>query len=98
MRDSRRARERGNSSAGPNEMQRRHMSERRPTTHEAGGTKTATLRFENPSHLAAGDLVLNPGTALHQVTPVTRGARIASFFWVESMVASLERNRLANPS
>lgn len=36
--------------------------------------------------LAAGDLVLYPATSLHRVTPVTRGARIASFFWIESMV------------
>lgn len=36
--------------------------------------------------LAAGDLVLYPATSLHQVTPVTRGARIAAFFWIESMV------------
>lgn len=36
--------------------------------------------------LAAGDLVLYPSTSLHRVTPVTRGARIASFFWIESLV------------
>lgn len=36
--------------------------------------------------LAAGDLILYPASSLHRVTPVTRGARIASFFWVESFV------------
>ena len=36
--------------------------------------------------LAAGDMVLYPSSSLHQVTPVTRGARVASFFWIESMV------------
>lgn len=36
--------------------------------------------------LPAGDLVLYPATSLHHVTPVTRGARLASFFWVQSMV------------
>lgn len=36
--------------------------------------------------LAAGDMVLYPASSLHRVTPVTRGARIASFFWVESLV------------
>lgn len=36
--------------------------------------------------LAAGDLVLYPSSSLHRVTPVTRGARIASFFWIESLV------------
>ena len=36
--------------------------------------------------LPAGDLVIYPATSLHRVTPVTRGARVASFFWIESMV------------
>ena len=44
--------------------------------------------------LAAGDLVLYPGTSVHHVAPVTRGARLASFFWVESMVRSDEQRRL----
>ena len=44
--------------------------------------------------LAAGDLVLYPGTSVHRVEPVTRGARVASFFWVESMVRSDEQRRL----
>lgn len=38
--------------------------------------------------LAAGDMVLYPSTSLHQVTPVTRGARVSSFFWLQSMVRS----------
>jgi PKHD-type hydroxylase len=36
--------------------------------------------------LAAGHLVLYPSTSLHRVTPVTRGARVASFFWIQSLV------------
>ena len=36
--------------------------------------------------LPAGHLVLYPSTSLHHVQPVTRGARIASFFWIQSMV------------
>lgn len=36
--------------------------------------------------LAAGDMVIYPGTSLHKVNPVTRGARLACFFWVQSMV------------
>jgi PKHD-type hydroxylase len=44
--------------------------------------------------LPAGDAVLYPGTSVHEVTPVTRGARIASFFWIESMVRSDEQRRL----
>ncbi|QPF76062.1 Fe2+-dependent dioxygenase [Roseateles sp. DAIF2] len=44
--------------------------------------------------LAAGDMILYPGTSVHQVAPVTRGARLASFFWIESMVRSDEQRRL----
>jgi PKHD-type hydroxylase len=36
--------------------------------------------------LSAGDMILYPATSLHRVTPVTRGARIAAFFWIQSMV------------
>ncbi|MBX3446011.1 MAG: Fe2+-dependent dioxygenase [Parvibaculaceae bacterium] len=36
--------------------------------------------------LPAGHMVIYPGTSLHRVTPVTRGARIASFFWIQSLV------------
>ncbi|MEQ1685360.1 MAG: Fe2+-dependent dioxygenase [Burkholderiaceae bacterium] len=43
---------------------------------------------------AAGDMVLYPGTSVHRVEPVTRGFRIASFFWLESMVRSDEQRRL----
>ena len=44
--------------------------------------------------LAAGDAVLYPGTSVHRVEPVTRGHRLASFFWIESMVRSDEQRRL----
>lgn len=36
--------------------------------------------------LPAGHLVLYPSTSLHKVLPVTRGSRISSFFWIQSMV------------
>ena len=38
--------------------------------------------------LPAGHMVLYPSTSLHHVRPVTRGARISSFFWIQSMVRS----------
>lgn len=44
--------------------------------------------------LPAGDMVLYPGTSVHRVEPVTRGQRIGSFFWIESMVRSVEQRRL----
>lgn len=44
--------------------------------------------------LLAGDMVLYPSSSLHRVTPVKRGRRLASFFWLQSMVASNERRAL----
>jgi PKHD-type hydroxylase len=44
--------------------------------------------------LAAGDLVLYPGTSLHRVTPVMRGERLASFFWIQSMLREDAQRRL----
>ena len=44
--------------------------------------------------LPAGDLILYPTTSLHRVNPVTRGARLASFFWIQSMVRDDGRRAL----
>ena len=44
--------------------------------------------------LRAGDLVIYPATSLHRVTPVTRRARVSSFFWIESMVRDDARRAL----
>ena len=43
--------------------------------------------------LAAGDLIVYPGTSVHRVNPVTRGVRYAAFFWTQSLVASQEQRR-----
>ena len=44
--------------------------------------------------LAASDMVLYPGTSLHKVTPVTRGERVASFFWIQSLLREDAQRRL----
>jgi PKHD-type hydroxylase len=44
--------------------------------------------------LPAGDMVIYPATSLHRVTPVTRGARVSSFFWIESMIREDARRSL----
>lgn len=44
--------------------------------------------------LPAGDMVLYPASSLHNVTPVTSGARVASFFWVQSMIRDDGRRTL----
>ena len=44
--------------------------------------------------LPAGHLVIYPGTSLHKVMPVTRGTRVASFFWIQSMLRNDAQRRL----
>lgn len=44
--------------------------------------------------LPPGHMVLYPSTSLHHVTPVTRGARVCSFFWLQSMIRSDEQRTL----
>jgi len=44
--------------------------------------------------LAAGDMVLYPGTSVHQVKPVTAGRRLAAFFWIQSMVRNDHQRKI----
>lgn len=44
--------------------------------------------------LPAGHMVIYPGTSVHRVEPVTRGYRLAGFFWIQSMVRSQEQREL----
>ncbi len=44
--------------------------------------------------LQAGALILYPASSLHHVRPVTRGTRLASFFWIQSMVRDDGRRTL----
>ncbi len=44
--------------------------------------------------LPAGSMVVYPSNTLHQVTPVTKGTRISSFFWIQSMVKATEQRLL----
>jgi len=57
-----------------------------PETYDGGELEIEGPFGIQPVKLAAGDMVLYPSSSLHRVTPVTRGARVASFFWIESMV------------
>jgi PKHD-type hydroxylase len=64
------------------------------TDYDGGELCIADTYGEQAIKLPAGHMVLYPGTSLHQVKPVTRGHRLACFFWVESMVRSDEQRRL----
>lgn len=57
-----------------------------PNEYDGGELSVVDNYGSHDVKLAAGDAVLYPATSLHHVTPVTRGARVASFFWVQSMV------------
>ncbi|OYU30576.1 MAG: Fe2+-dependent dioxygenase [Comamonadaceae bacterium PBBC2] len=65
-----------------------------PADYEGGELLVQDTYGSRGVKLAAGDAVLYPGTSVHQVTPVTRGVRVASFFWIESMVRSDEQRRI----
>jgi PKHD-type hydroxylase len=57
-----------------------------PDEYDGGELEIETASDVQAIKLGAGDMILYPSGALHRVLPVTRGARIASFFWVQSMV------------
>lgn len=57
-----------------------------PDEYDGGELEIETEFGAQCVKLGAGDMVLYPSSSLHRVTPVTRGARVASFFWIESMV------------
>lgn len=57
-----------------------------PDEYEGGELTIEDTYGVQSIKLPAGHLILYPATSLHHVTPVTQGARIASFFWIQSMV------------
>ncbi len=65
-----------------------------PDSYDGGELCVADTYGEQSIKLPAGHMVLYPGTSIHQVKPVTRGQRLACFFWIESMVRSDEQRRL----
>lgn len=65
-----------------------------PDSYDGGELVIETQYGAQMVKLNAGDMVLYPSTSLHQVMPVTRGARLASFFWIQSMVRSNEQRTL----
>lgn len=57
-----------------------------PETYDGGELVVEDTYGTHQVKLPAGDLILYPSTSLHHVRPVTRGARICSFFWIQSMI------------
>ena len=57
-----------------------------PEEYDGGELIIEDLYGSHEIKLPAGHLVLYPASSLHMVTPVTRGTRVASFFWLQSMI------------
>ena len=57
-----------------------------PEEYDGGELLIDDTYGTHTAKLPAGDMALYPSTSLHRVTPVTRGTRIASFFWIQSLV------------
>jgi PKHD-type hydroxylase len=57
-----------------------------PSEYDGGELLVEDTYGVHSVKLPAGHLVLYPATSLHRVTEVTRGARVASFFWIQSMI------------
>lgn len=57
-----------------------------PEDYDGGELVVEDTYGQHRVKLQAGHMVLYPATSLHHVTPVTRGARVSSFFWIQSMV------------
>jgi len=66
-----------------------------PEDYDGGELEVMDTYGLHSIKLKAGDLLLYPSTSLHQVTPITRGERLASFFWVQSLIRDdLQRSLL----
>ena len=57
-----------------------------PEDYDGGELVVEDTYGSHEVKLPAGDLIIYPATSLHNVTPITRGSRIASFFWTQSLI------------
>lgn len=65
-----------------------------PGEYDGGELCVRDALGERAVKLGAGDLVLYPGTTVHRIAPVTRGERLAAFFWIQSMVRDATQRAL----
>jgi len=65
-----------------------------PDEYDGGELIVNDTYGEHEVKLPAGDLIVYPSSSLHRVQAVTRGARLASFFWVQSLIRDDNRRRL----
>ena len=65
-----------------------------PDDYDGGELIVSDTYGEHEVKLPAGDLIIYPSSSLHRVAPVTRGTRMASFFWVQSLIRDDSQRRL----
>lgn len=65
-----------------------------PTAYDGGELVLEGTNGVQRVKLPAGDLLIYPSTSLHHVTAITRGSRVSSFFWVQSMIRDAAQRAL----
>ncbi|MGE3623800.1 MAG: Fe2+-dependent dioxygenase [Bdellovibrionales bacterium] len=65
-----------------------------PDEYDGGELMVEDTYGTHSVKLPAGSMILYPSSSMHRVEPITRGARVASFFWIQSMVRSDEDRAL----
>ena len=65
-----------------------------PEEYDGGELVVEDTYGQHSVKLPAGDMIVYPATSLHNVTPITRGSRIASFFWTQSMIRDESKRSL----
>ncbi|MET1027384.1 MAG: Fe2+-dependent dioxygenase [Dongiaceae bacterium] len=65
-----------------------------PESYDGGELVVEDTYGNHAVKLPAGDMIVYPSSSLHHVMPVTRGTRLASFFWVQSMIRDVSRRAL----
>ncbi|ASV37150.1 Fe2+-dependent dioxygenase [Pseudomonas sp. NS1(2017)] len=65
-----------------------------PASYDGGELVIRDTFGEHAVKLPAGHVLIYPGSSLHKINPVTRGERIASFFWIESLVREDSQRQL----
>ncbi len=64
-----------------------------PDSYDGGELVVEDTWGEHEVKLPAGDAIVYPASSLHRVEPVTRGVRVAAFFWIQSLVREESKRR-----
>lgn len=65
-----------------------------PDSYDGGELVVETPAGNTAVKLGLGDMLLYPASTLHHVAPVTRGERVASFFWIQSMIRDTDKRAI----